>query len=173
MARRLHGNVFVLAKIDARVCCAEQLQLDALVTWQWNGVVDFSSAMAPLASEPTRSVVVVLLLLGWLLPAIIDCWLILRCDFSTLLGRRLLVGLIAEARIRSTTAREGARTTAIVPISTSALRRVSVLITVIVVVARLMVIVIVSSAASTLEVSAWRIVVTLVEVGTTIIIPTN
>lgn len=163
VARRLHGNVFVLVKIDARVGCAEQLQLDAFVARQRNGVVDVStSVVIPFAAISTRSVVVLLMLLRWLLPTCIDRLLERLLDFSfdafRVDRRSLLLLVVAIAWIGARRASEGARTTTtVVPIAAaaSALRSVTVLKAVVVVV----------RLAIEIGSTAWlKVVVPLIEV---------
>lgn len=98
-SRRLHGNVFVLIKVDAGVCCAEKLEFNALIARPGHCIVDFAAITAPLIIPfaAIRSIAIAIAAkLGvsrWLLPTIIDrrrffkafgSGLRWRCTFSAL-----------------------------------------------------------------------------------------
>lgn len=183
LARRLHGNVFVLIEIDAGVGCAKQLEFDAFISWQWNRVVDVTTSTVPLStvSAAAAASAVIVVLLRRFLPACIDglgfvtAWRRLlerNAIGSWLLGRG---SLAAEAVVSARRARESTRTSAaVVPIAAAI--RVSVLVAIIIIV----IVEIRSAAAAVVEVTTTLIVLTtaaaaliIVVVEATIIITTR
>lgn len=83
LARRFHGNVFILTKVDAGVCCSEEFKLNTFVTGQWQCVVDVTTSCSIPFSTISSIIVAIVSWLSRFLPTIVD-W----CDVvAFLLGR--------------------------------------------------------------------------------------
>lgn len=84
--RRLHGNVFVLIKVDAGVCCTEQFKLDTFITRTKNCEINFSTTLI-IPLSPVRPIVVAveLSILGRLLPTVVDWCRVLRFVWSKMI----------------------------------------------------------------------------------------
>lgn len=124
--------------------------------------------MVPFAPKSSRPIVI-LLLLRWFLPACIDrlfAWLL---GFS-LLWWPLLLLAIAITGVVSTSSSESARPSAIVPVSSSTLRCIAVLITILIEI-RLTLIIEISSSPALLKIAlliivAWVVVKTAITIST-------